>query len=38
MMRWEQCPGNIYVVLESERDWTGETRTEVVHVVVAVRL
>lgn len=30
-------PGNIYVVLESERDWTGETWARVTYVEVAVR-
>lgn len=36
LMRLKLCLGNIYVVVESERDWTGETRARVTHVEVGV--
>lgn len=36
LLRLKLCLGNIYVVVESERDWTGETRARVSHVEVAV--
>lgn len=37
LLKRELYPGNIYVVLEPEKDWTGETRARVIHVEVAVR-